>query len=481
LLWIGGSRRSRIASSLAFAAGCALILLPVGLRNFAIGGEFHLTTSQFGPNFYIGNHPGATGVYEALVAGHGSAADEREDATAIAELAAGRTLSPGEVSGYWTRRAIQYIQSQPFDWLKLMARKFALTFNSAEVSDSESQAVYAEESWLLRILSPFDFGILLGLAAAGAVITAQSWRRIWFLYAMAGAYAVSVVVFYVFARYRFPLVPPLLLLAAGGVAQALAWAHSRDLRRFAVPSAAALTAIVFAHIPLDDARVSRATHYADVAASLSKNPERLDDAMQFYKRALNVDPNFPAAQFGVGTLLERQGRLEEAIPYYRAAIASWPDYADARYNLGVAFADSGRLEEAAQQYTEAIRIRPGDAASHNALAKTLLALHRPNLALHQYEAALVINPKDVTALVGLGVTLTQLGRAEEAVRKYEAALELAPQDFSAHNNLGFTLANLGRVAEAVPHFERALALKPGDENATRNLEQARQYLNMHPK
>ena len=51
--------------------------MPVGLRNKAVGGEFHLTTSQLGPNFYIGNHAGAIGTYEALVVGHGSAADER--------------------------------------------------------------------------------------------------------------------------------------------------------------------------------------------------------------------------------------------------------------------------------------------------------------------------------------------------------------------------------------------------------------------
>jgi hypothetical protein len=53
--------------ALIFAAGCSLVLLPVGLRNLAVGREFHLTTSQFGPNFYIGNHAGARGTYESLV------------------------------------------------------------------------------------------------------------------------------------------------------------------------------------------------------------------------------------------------------------------------------------------------------------------------------------------------------------------------------------------------------------------------------
>ena len=35
-----------------FFAGLVLVLLPVGLRNLAVGGEFKLTTSQFGPEFF---------------------------------------------------------------------------------------------------------------------------------------------------------------------------------------------------------------------------------------------------------------------------------------------------------------------------------------------------------------------------------------------------------------------------------------------
>ena len=160
--WVGG---------LAFLAGCALVLLPVGVRNYAVGGEFLLTTSQFGPNFYIGNHAGATGLYESLVPGHGSAADERADAVRMAEEASGRTLSPSEVSSFWTARALDFIRTEPGAWLRLLARKLALTFNAVEIADTESQEVYAEWSSLLRVLAFFSFGVVLCGAAFGACLT----------------------------------------------------------------------------------------------------------------------------------------------------------------------------------------------------------------------------------------------------------------------------------------------------------------------
>ena len=81
---IGERRPARVAAT-AFLGGCALVLLPVAARNYAVGGEFHLTTSQFGPNFYIGNNAGARGLYDPLVPGRGNAEAEREDAFRLAE------------------------------------------------------------------------------------------------------------------------------------------------------------------------------------------------------------------------------------------------------------------------------------------------------------------------------------------------------------------------------------------------------------
>jgi tetratricopeptide (TPR) repeat protein len=470
----GGSHRS-VNCVAAFIVGCVVILLPIALRNYAVGGGFHLTTAQLGPNFYIGNHAGASGSYEALVVGHGSAADEREDATQLAEQAGGRSLRPEEVSAFWRNRALEYIRTQPLDWLKLMATKTALIFNAAEISDTESQDVYAEWSWLLRILRPFDFGVLLGIAVLGAVLTSSSWRRLWVLYALALTYAISVVLFFVVARYRFPIVPILLLCATGGLVELVAsWKTSRRMR-LAGGAAAAILAVAFTHLPLENTRAARAAHYAGIATALSTSG-RAQEAVEFYGRALTEAPEFPGAHFGLGTLLARMGRPAEAIPHYQSAIRSWPAHAEAHYNLGLALAAENRWDAAAGEYVEALRLRPDDSDAHAALAKVLLAQQRPGDALQHYERALVLRPRSVQALVGRGVALSELDRPGEAIASYQLALQIDPENAAAHNSLGVTLANAGRLAEALSHFERAVALNPADENARKNLERARQML-----
>src|SRR5215470_14804207 len=112
--------------ALVFAVGATVVLLPVAVRNSVVGGGFYLTTSQSGPNFFIGNHHGADGTYQSLRYGRGAPEYERQDAAEIAERAIGRPLTPSEVSGYWSDQALDFIQSEPGAWVRLMVRKVAL-------------------------------------------------------------------------------------------------------------------------------------------------------------------------------------------------------------------------------------------------------------------------------------------------------------------------------------------------------------------
>ena len=78
----------RLRGAAVFLAGIAIVLVPVAARNAYVGGGFYLTTSQFGPNFYIGNNPSADGTYQSLRFGRGAPEYERQDATELAETRA---------------------------------------------------------------------------------------------------------------------------------------------------------------------------------------------------------------------------------------------------------------------------------------------------------------------------------------------------------------------------------------------------------
>ncbi len=66
------SNVERLRRAGVFLAGLAVVLVPVAARNAYVGGGFFVTTSQFGPNFYIGNNPAADGTYQSLRFGRGA-------------------------------------------------------------------------------------------------------------------------------------------------------------------------------------------------------------------------------------------------------------------------------------------------------------------------------------------------------------------------------------------------------------------------
>ena len=190
--WLSWSERPLERSAIgltrptaALVLGAAIVLLPVGLRNYYVGGTFALTTSQMGTNFYIGNNPKANGGYETLRPDRGDPRYEAEDARLLAEADLKRSLSPGEVSHYWMNRSWRFIKSDPSAWLRLIAWKWFLTWNAVEMVDAESIHTHQRHSPLLAVLGwGMHFGVLCPLAALGLWWTRHDWRRLWLLYLM---------------------------------------------------------------------------------------------------------------------------------------------------------------------------------------------------------------------------------------------------------------------------------------------------------
>lgn len=503
-----------------FLAGLAVVLLPVAARNYAVGGGFYLTTSQFGSNLYIGNHPGADGTYAPIRSGRGAPEFERQDAQQVAEQAVGRALTPGEVSSYWTGRVVAYVTSQPVDWLALTARKVALLFNAGEMLDTESQESYAEWSLPLRLGSFVGhFGVLVPLAACGLFATWSDRRRLWLLHALAFAYAASVVLFFVFARYRYPLVPFLLLYAAAGLVTPFdsqprsfrAWLLAQGWRswRPAAVTAAVVAAAIFANWPILSVGLMRAITETNLATALQAQG-RFDEAMTHYQRALAHRDTYAPAYNNMGTALRAQGKHDEAIAHYRRALELRPEYPDARFNLANAELAKGRPGAAIEQFRAALRREPDSVETHTNLAVALEASGDTAAAIAEFREALRLSPRvsrshrnlgnalanagdaggalehlsqavaldagDADAHYDLGSLLLQLERFAEAAAQFEAVLVINPRSAEAMNNLGIALASRGHLADALAWFERALGLDPDFADARTNRDQARAAL-----
>jgi tetratricopeptide (TPR) repeat protein len=515
------SLANRAGQMAAFILGLAIVLLPVAIRNYAVGGGFYLTTSQFGPNFFIGNNLNADGTYMSLRFGRGAPEYERQDATELAEHATGRRLTPSEVSSYWTDRAIDFITAHPAQWVSLMGRKFVLLLNATEMLDTESQESYAEWSWPLRLGGWFGhYGVLVPLAVLGMFLAWPDRRRVAILYALTGVYAVSVLMFYVFARYRLPLVPLFMLFAAEALCQIpsfvakararFASAPQRDTEIGISASSAVPALIVVAVVvvvsnwPILSKSLMIAITETNLAVEL-QGEGRSADAVAHYQRAIAIQPDYAPAYNNLGVAERASGDVDSAIVAYQRAVAMNPEYPDAHYNLanallaknkpqeaaehfrialqtipdsagvrnnlGIALAAEGKAGDAISAFRSAVAAEPASATAHRNLGDALSSAGNTAEALAEYRRAVELDPNDAAAHYNFGGTLLEAGRYEDAISEFRAALRISPSP-EAHNNLGIALGTKGNVDAAIDEFQKALALRPGFADAERNLRTA---------
>jgi tetratricopeptide (TPR) repeat protein len=450
--------KSRTVWAAIFTASIVMILLPVGIRNYRVGGEFMISTSQLGPNLYIGNHPGAEGAYEPLVAGRGSAAYERDDATRLAEDAMGRKLSPGQVSDYWVRRTLGYIRNQPWDWLGLMGRKALLVFSATEAADTESIEVYSDYSRILRLLWWCNFGVILPLGVLGAWLTRKDWRRLALLSAMLFGLALAVAIFYVLARYRYPIVPIVILFAAAALS-AMPSLRGQTWRRWAPGVLLALTVAVPSNFLL---RSSHDETLLNVGQELLRMNQPAT-AVPLLQKAVNASPGYAPAHFNLGVAFNQSGQKEQALDEFAAAIKLRPDYFEAHAAMALTLLETGRPIGAVEHFREAVRLRPDMAGAHNNLGNALMQAGSGAEAIGQYQEALRLQPANAATHNSLAVALQQQGKVEEAIEHYEAALKLQPDNAGAHSNLALALEAKGNHEGAIQHFNQAVLLQP--ENA----------------
>jgi 4-amino-4-deoxy-L-arabinose transferase-like glycosyltransferase len=154
--------------ALMLLLGVAVIVGAVSIRNRVVGGEWILTTSNAGQNFYIGNNPlNRTGEYEKLPFIDPNPKHEELGFALEAERRTGMKMSAREVSRFWFSEARSWILSEPGGWARLTWLKLRNYWGAYEIPDNLDYYLYRMYAPVLR-LPLAGFGLVTrGRSAAG--------------------------------------------------------------------------------------------------------------------------------------------------------------------------------------------------------------------------------------------------------------------------------------------------------------------------
>jgi 4-amino-4-deoxy-L-arabinose transferase-like glycosyltransferase len=351
--------------SMVFGIGILIILLPVGIRNFVVTGDPVIASASGGFNFYIGNNKDASGLYQPLSEGRQTPDSEKNDMKELAEAESGKKLSYAQASNYWFMKSLKWVICNPVDFLILNWHKLQLFFNHYEIPDTEDYYLYRRYSSVLNL--PFiSFGLLCPVALIGMFLGLKDLRKFSLLYVLFIANTVSVVMFFIFSRFRVPLVPLLILFAAHACLWLWNCIRQRNYYKAGLVFIAFLITYFFVNVDLSILKgISASSHF--MLADSFRQTGDYKNAIIEYERALENNPHYVKVYNNLALVYYEYGRPDKTIELLNKAIEMNPHHLKARSNLAEIYLSEGNLEKAMETLQKSLDFNPSQPAVRNRL------------------------------------------------------------------------------------------------------------------
>jgi tetratricopeptide (TPR) repeat protein len=165
---------------------------------------------------------------------------------------------------------------------------------------------------------------------------------------------------------------------------------------------------------------------------LNDTQGKLEEAIKYYKEAINLDSEFSEAYNGLGVVYVKQEKWQEALKSFKKALEN-PLYTTPHIpylNMGDMYMTQKKYEKAVEAYRESKRYA--------------------NLELTNFK---------------LGTALFEAGQVKDAIKEFQEGVGIAPQNAYLRYSLAVALLKDGNKKSALVEFKKAAELAPGSEVA----------------
>src|SRR6266699_3863120 len=230
--------------------------------------------------------------------------------------------------------------------------------------------------------------------------------------------------------------------------------------------------------PENDRKAGALAYFVEGMA-FEENGE-MDQALEAYRKVLNVDPGQSDLAARVAALLIQQEDFPKAIDILKDAVKANPNDAEPYRQLAFIYAKYLKKTDQAVDYANrAIALDPRDIEAYQRLCEIELAAGDEKKARGVLERATKVHSDDAAFWTQLGKLYAailfkldaqpkpdELGRINEIFKK---AVEHANDDPAILKDVADYYASSQQLKEAIPLYLRVLELQPDDANAREKL------------
>jgi len=418
--------------SALFLLGSILLISPVTLRNLFAGGDLVLIASQGGINFYIGNNKNSDGMSAIFYKEDWQYRDFQQ----MAEKERGVGLKPSEISNFYYRKGISFLLENPVHGFKLLVKKLYLFWNRFEISNNQDIYFFRRYSSLIGALPP-GFWLVGPLGLVGMVLSflvgkrrsktdsnrlKDQRKKVFLPVLFVFSYMITVVMFFVTARFRLPIIPFLIIFSGFS----LVWLAERVFKK----DISSLKLFFLILAPFLILTNSNAYH-------------------------LGVG-DFSQAHFSLGNVYLKEDKLNLALAEYDSALALNPHLSRAHLNRGMVFFKKGEYDEAEKEFLTELQLNPDEDKAYNNLSAIYLKQGFYDKAEQMAKRAVELKSYSANAYMNLALSYWNGGKIDKAKQTLNQGLLNVQPFFEGELLLGEIYLAEAKFDSAIERFERII-------------------------
>jgi tetratricopeptide (TPR) repeat protein len=195
-------------------------------------------------------------------------------------------------------------------------------------------------------------------------------------------------------------------------------------------------------------------------------------AGEVFDQVAKVDPELPGLALERGLIFEATGRGPEALKAYEAALAKAPTDPELMLRVGCGSAAAGQAERGEELLRKVLTQRPNSAEVNHCLGRSLLLRDKVADAQRFLDRAVEIDPNRAEYHLYSGWAANEASNVAKAERELEKALELDASLADAYWQRGILRARQSALRDAVFDLVKALNLNPSRTEARAALADA---------
>ena len=191
----------------------------------------------------------------------------------------------------------------------------------------------------------------------------------------------------------------------------------------------------------------------------------MDESKKYYRRAIEINPNYTRATYNLGTLFEQQNKYSDALKEFDNLLNQDPTNIAARYKLASVFLSLDHYNKAIEHFNKILDTESEHIPTLRSLARAYLKTGEKEKATECYNRLIQIDSENKDFHLDIAYIMKEKKNYKQAEKEVNTYLKANPEDLRGRILLGDIYDLQGHTKHAIQVFKDTIDIYPDNSES----------------